>query len=94
MAVKLRLTRVGGHKRPFYRIVAAESRMPRDGRFIEVIGRYDPTREPSLIEIDKDRALYWLSQGAQPSGCVRNLLVADGVIGRENTTPEVQEEPE
>lgn len=80
MAVKLRLSRIGGHKRPVYRVVAAESKMPRDGRFIEVIGKYNPTQEPSFIEIDKDRAEYWLSHGAVPSDAVRNLLAISGII--------------
>lgn len=93
MAVKLRLTRVGGHKRPVYRVVAADSRMPRDGRFIEVIGRYDPTREPSLVEIDMERADHWLGHGAQPSNTVKKLLaIASSVkVEAEEETQEVPE---
>jgi len=74
LAVRIRLSRVGAKKKPSYRVVVADSRMPRDGRFIEVIGRYDPGTEPSFVEIDKEKALKWLSQGAQPSGAVEKLL--------------------
>jgi small subunit ribosomal protein S16 len=74
MAVKLRLTRVGSKKNPIYRIVAADSRSPRDGKFIEIIGRYNPQHEPSLIEVDEEKAKKWLSNGAQPSETVAKLL--------------------
>ena len=67
MAVKLRLTRVGSKKNPIYRIVAADSRSPRDGKFIEIIGRYNPQHEPSLIEVDEEKAKKWLTKGAQPT---------------------------
>jgi len=80
--VKIRLKRMGATKRPFYRVVVADSRSPRDGRFIENIGKYHPMDDPSLIEIDGDRALYWLSQGAQPTGQVQNLLKISGVWER------------
>src|SRR5438067_13216900 len=80
--VKLRLMRMGATKRPFYRVVVADSRSPRDGRFIENIGRYHPLNDPSLVEIDEDRALYWLSQGAQPSAQVRKLLTIQGIWDR------------
>ncbi|HYT30487.1 MAG TPA: 30S ribosomal protein S16 [Actinomycetota bacterium] len=80
--VKIRLKRMGATKRPFYRVVVADSRSPRDGRFIELIGRYHPLEEPSLIEIDQDRALYWLSQGAQPTEQVVNLLRIQGIWER------------
>ncbi|MCL5292764.1 MAG: 30S ribosomal protein S16 [Actinobacteria bacterium] len=80
MAVKLRLSRVGAKKQPYYRVVAADARAPRDGRFIEVIGRYNPRTEPSTIEIDKEKALSWLSKGAQPTDQVKNLLKITGVI--------------
>ncbi|MDO8885362.1 30S ribosomal protein S16 [Candidatus Oleimmundimicrobium sp.] len=79
MSVKLRLTRAGSKKKPFYRIVAADSRMPRDGRFIEIVGRYNPRNEPSLIELNKDKALKWLSQGAQPTNTVEKLLNITGI---------------
>ena len=79
MAVKMRLSRVGAKKKPFYHVVAADSRMPRDGRFIELIGRYDPRQEPSFIEIDSAKALKWLAKGAQPSETVEHLLRISGV---------------
>jgi small subunit ribosomal protein S16 len=77
--VKIRLMRRGATKRPTYRVVVADSRSPRDGRFIERIGRYEPLEDPSLIEIDEDRALYWLSQGAQPTEQVTALLRVRGI---------------
>jgi small subunit ribosomal protein S16 len=80
--VKIRLKRMGATKRPFYRVVVADSRSPRDGRFIENIGKYHPLHDPSLIEIDEDRALYWLSQGAQPTPQVQALLKVIGVWER------------
>ena len=79
MAVKLRLTRVGSKKNPIYRIVAADSRSPRDGKFIEIIGRYNPQHDPSLIEVDEDQARKWLSNGAQPSDTVAKLLKIKGI---------------
>ena len=80
--VRIRLMRMGATKRPFYRVVVADSRSPRDGRFIENIGKYHPLEDPSVIEIDQDRALYWLSQGAQPSGQVVHLLRIQGIWER------------
>ena len=77
--VKIRLRRLGATKRPFYRVVVADSRSPRDGRFIEAIGRYQPMDDPSLVEIDTDRALHWLSVGAQPTQQVQHLLKVAGV---------------
>lgn len=74
MAVVLRLKRMGGNKKPFYRIVATERSSPRDGRFIEEIGYYDPKKDPAIIKIDKERALYWLKNGATPSVTVKSLL--------------------
>ena len=74
MAVKLRLMRMGKKKQPTYRVVAADSRSPRDGRFIEIIGTYDPRAEPSLVRIDNDKARRWLAQGAQPTETVAKLL--------------------
>lgn len=79
MAVKLRLRREGTVKRPYYRVVAADSRSPRDGRFIEIFGEYRPLEEPSFIRIDEERALHWLSNGAQPSDAVKKLLRITGV---------------
>jgi len=80
--VKIRLMRMGATKRPFYRVVVADSRSPRDGRFIENIGKYHPLEDPSLVEIDQDRALHWLSEGAQPTSQVRKLLEIAGVWER------------
>ena len=74
MAVKIRLRRMGAKKAPFYRIVVADSRYPRDGRFIEEVGYYDPTKEPSVIKIDEEKAKTWLANGAQPTDTVRALL--------------------
>lgn len=82
MATRIRLRRLGAKKRPFYRVVVADQRAPRDGRFIENIGRYHPLDDPSLIEIDEDRALHWLRVGAQPSDQVRNLMVKTGIWDR------------
>jgi len=74
MAVKIRLTRKGSKKKPFYRIVAADSQAPRDGSFLEVLGTYDPMSDPAAIELKKDRVTYWLEQGALPTGTVRQIL--------------------
>ena len=74
MAVKLRLTRVGSKKNPIYRVVAADTRSPRDGKFIEIVGRYNPQTDPSTIDLDEDKVRDWLSKGAQPSQTVKRLL--------------------
>jgi small subunit ribosomal protein S16 len=74
MAVAMRLTRVGSKKNPIYRVVVADSRSPRDGRFIEIVGRYNPQTEPSTIDFDEERVKDWLSKGAQPSNTVKRLL--------------------
>src|SRR5689334_23530993 len=79
LAVKLRLTRVGSKKNPVYRIVAADSRSPRDGKFLEIVGRYNPQTDPSTIDIDEERVRDWLSKGAQPSDTVARLLKIKGV---------------
>ena len=76
MAVRLRLTRIGSKKNPIYRVVAADSRSPRDGRFIEIVGRYNPQTDPSTIELDEDKVKDWLAKGAQPSEAVQKLLKA------------------
>lgn len=104
MAVKIRLTRVGRKKQPSYRVVVMDSRKPRDGAYIEQIGRYDPREDPSLIEIDNDRALDWLHKGAQPTERARKLLeisgawtrfrVAKGDIHTVETAPAVEAAPE
>ncbi|NLJ15952.1 MAG: 30S ribosomal protein S16 [Clostridiales bacterium] len=74
MAVKIRLRRIGAKKAPFYRVVVADSRYPRDGRFIEEIGVYDPTKEPSIFKIDMEKANAWIAKGAQPTDTVKRLL--------------------
>jgi len=79
LAVKIRLARAGMKKAPRYRVVIQDERMPRDGRFIERIGRYDPSREPALIEIDQEKAKEWLSKGATPTQTVRNLFEKVGI---------------
>jgi small subunit ribosomal protein S16 len=79
MAVKLRLRREGTVKRPTYRVVAADSRSPRDGRFIEIFGEYRPLEDPSYVRIDEERALHWLNNGAQPTDAVKHLLRITGV---------------
>lgn len=80
MAVKIRLKRMGAKQNPFYRIVVADSRYPRDGRFIESIGYYNPSTTPAEVKIDSEAALKWLGNGAQPSDTVRNLLSEAGVL--------------
>ncbi|MGI6113519.1 MAG: 30S ribosomal protein S16 [Mahellales bacterium] len=80
MAVKIRLKRMGAKKSPFYRVVVADSRSPRDGRFIEEIGYYNPVSNPVQIKIDNEKAKSWLEKGAQPSDTVRSLLKKNGVI--------------
>jgi len=80
VAVRLRLTRIGRHKRPFYRVVAVDSRMRRDGRFLEVLGTYDPLKEPAVTELKQDRVLEWLQKGAQPTVTVRTLLRRAGIL--------------
>ncbi|MEX2426499.1 MAG: 30S ribosomal protein S16 [Thermomicrobiaceae bacterium] len=78
--IKLRLRRMGAKKQPSYRIVAAESTKPRDGRFIEILGHYDPKTDPYTLRVDEERAKYWLDHGAQPTETVRSLLVKSGVL--------------
>ena len=79
MAVKIRLRRMGAKKAPFYLVVVADSRYPRDGRFIEEIGYYDPTQEPAIVKIDMDKANEWIKKGAQPTDTVRALLKTCGI---------------
>ncbi len=74
MAVKIRLRRMGAKKAPFYRVVVADSRYPRDGRFIEEIGYYDPTKDPAVVNINKEKAQEWIKKGAQPTDTVKRLL--------------------
>ncbi|MFA3782948.1 30S ribosomal protein S16 [Melioribacteraceae bacterium 4301-Me] len=80
MAVKLRLRRMGKKKQPIYKVVAADSRSPRDGKFIEAIGLYNPRTNPAFVNIKEERALYWLSVGAQPTQTVKNLLSSEGIL--------------
>jgi small subunit ribosomal protein S16 len=79
VAVKLRLTRIGSKKNPIYRVVAADSRSPRDGKFIEIVGRYNPQTDPSTIEIDEEKVTAWLAKGAQPTEPVRRLLKTQNI---------------
>lgn len=80
MAVKIRLRRMGAKKAPFYRIVVADSKYPRDGRFVEEIGYYNPNTEPSVVKVDAEKAKKWLSNGAQPTDTVKTILKNNGVI--------------
>ena len=80
MAVKIRLMRMGAKKSPFYRLVVADSRSPRDGRFIEQVGHYDSTTEPAVVKIDEDKAIAWLQKGAQPTDTVKSLFSKAGIL--------------
>ena len=80
MAVKIRLMRMGAKKSPFYRLVVADSRSPRDGRFIESVGHYDSTTEPAVIKIDEEKAINWLQKGAQPTDTVKSLFSKTGIL--------------
>ena len=80
MAVKIRLRRMGAKKNPFYRVVVADSRYPRDGRFIEEVGFYDPTKEPSVIKVDAEKVEKWIASGAQPTDTVKALLKVEGIL--------------
>ena len=80
MAVKLRLKRMGAKKRPFYRIVAADSRSPRDGKFIETVGTYNPIAEPKELKVDEEKVMTWLNNGAKPTDTVRSLLSEVGIM--------------
>ena len=82
MAVRIRLRRIGAKKRPFYRVVVADSRSPRDGRFLDTVGWYDPLAQPARIEINESKALRWLSEGAEPTDSVRSLLAKVGIWRR------------
>ncbi len=82
MAVKLRLKRMGSKQKPFYRIVAADSRSPRDGRFIEIIGTYNPIRKPAEVSVNEELALKWLNNGAEPTDTVRSILSKEGIIAK------------
>ncbi|HJU80464.1 MAG TPA: 30S ribosomal protein S16 [Acidimicrobiia bacterium] len=82
MAVKMRLIRIGKTRQPVYRVVVIDGRSPRDGRYLDQVGRYDPRQEPSLIEIDNDKAVAWMQKGAQPTDTVKKLLEISGAMSR------------
>ena len=82
MAVKIRLNRMGAKKNPFYRIVVADSRAPRDGRFIEVLGNYDPSQNPAVVNVDEEKVLDWMGKGAQPTDTVKNLFSKKGLMAQ------------
>jgi small subunit ribosomal protein S16 len=88
MAVKIRLRRIGAKKNPFYRIVVADSRSPRDGRFIEEIGYYNPLTEPKTVKIDNEKAANWLKNGAKPTDVVERLFRENGLFEKEENTEE------
>ena len=78
--VKIRLNRMGAKRQPFYRLVVADSRSPRDGRFIEIVGNYDPTKNPAIVNIDEEKVISWIQNGAQPTDTVRSLLSKQGIM--------------
>ena len=78
--VKIRLNRMGAKRQPFYRLVVADSRSPRDGRFIEIVGNYDPTKNPAVVNIDEEKVISWIKNGAQPTDTVRSLLSKQGIM--------------
>ena len=82
MAVKIRLNRMGAKKNPFYRVVVADSRAPRDGRFIEILGNYDPSKQPAVVNLDEAKVLDWMNKGAQPTDTVKNLFSKQGIMAK------------
>ncbi len=82
MAVKIRLNRMGAKKNPFYRVVVADSRAPRDGRFIEILGNYDPSKQPAVVNLDEAKVLDWMNKGAQPTDTVKNLFSKQGIMSK------------
>lgn len=86
MAIKIRLTRMGSKKRPYYRIVVADSESPRDGRFIEIVGNYDPKKDPAEVTFKEDRILDWLAKGAEPTLTVSQLLKKKGIPTKQDKT--------
>jgi len=86
--VKIRLRRTGSKKQPSYRVVVADIRAPRDGAFIEIVGHYNPRTEPETVVIDKEKALYWLGKGAQPTDTVARLLTKSGILEKSNSNKE------
>jgi small subunit ribosomal protein S16 len=93
MAVRVRLTRVGSNKNPIWRVVVADQRSPRDGRFIETVGHYNPQTEPSTIVLDRDRLDHWLARGAQPTGTVKQLMKAHAKGGGAGATAAAPDQP-
>ncbi len=93
MAVKIRLKRMGAKKRPFYRVVVADARSPRDGRFIELVGYYDPLREPAVVHLEDERIRHWMATGARPSDAVRELLERQGMLEARPRRPRAGEVP-
>ena len=94
LAVRIRLRRVGKKKQPHYRVVVTEAKMPRDGRFIESLGSYNPRLDPPTVELDAERVRLWLSRGAQPSDTVRSLLVRQGILSPSEPVQRGSEKPE
>ena len=92
MAVRIRLKRMGAKKRPFYRIIVADARAPRDGRFIETLGTYNPLKEPSEVKLAEDKVRLWLARGAQPSDPVRDILKRQGLLGSGSAVAASEEE--
>ena len=94
--VRIRLTRKGAKGSPFYRVVVADGRSPRDGRFLENLGYYDPKRDPQVVELKEDRVVHWLSEGAQPSSTVKSLFRSQGILqrleGKAEPKPEAESE--
>jgi small subunit ribosomal protein S16 len=88
MAVSMRLMRFGGKKTPFYRIVVSDSRLPRDGRFIEQVGTYDPKKDPAEVRFKEEKAIHWLKKGVQPTPTVRQLLIQSGISKKMTETKE------
>ena len=86
MSVRIRMTRMGAKKRPFYRLVAADSEAPRDGRFLEILGYYDPMKEPAVVEIHEEKVNYWLEKGARVSESAKALLKKEGVMQSHSTS--------
>lgn len=92
LSVKIRLNRMGAKKNPFYRVVVADSRSPRDGRFIEILGHYDSTKNPAIVQIDEDKAIDWLKKGALPTDTVRTLFSQTGILKKWDELKRVKKE--
>lgn len=92
VSVKIRLNRMGAKKNPFYRVVVADSRSPRDGRFIEILGHYDSTKNPAIVQIDEDKAIDWLKKGALPTDTVRTLFSQTGILKKWDELKRVKKE--